>query len=256
MTQDDRRCAATHVVVVVERTAITWGNAEHREETRRDARATHHGTAVGVAHREVGFVVAFDGGEERLLAAPIEKVGVGCARPSGDVAAFRFPDVHEPVRLDVWEWPKQDRIHDAEYRRVGADAQREREDGNAGEGRTAPQRPDRKLDVGDQRVHQGQPALCAHRLGGNREPTRRKQCLTARFGRGHPLAHVFRGCELEVVRQLLAQLGGGGGSAAAAEHSRDPQRGSAQPAHASLRCRMPLSYGFPIETIVSPIGKQ
>jgi hypothetical protein len=64
-------------------------------------------------------------------------------------------DVHQPVRLRIWQWPEHDAIDNAEDRAVGANAKSEREDRERGKARALPQFPQRVADVVGEGSHDG-----------------------------------------------------------------------------------------------------
>ena len=60
---------------------------------------------------------------------------------------------HEPIGLGVWQRPKEDRLDDREDGGVGADAQRQRQEGGEGEGPVLPEEPAREYEIQPQSVH-------------------------------------------------------------------------------------------------------
>ncbi len=62
-------------------------------------------------------------------------------------------DEHEPARLGVAERPQHHPVHHAEDGRVGANPERQRQDGDDGKPRALPQTPHRVDDVSHQRGH-------------------------------------------------------------------------------------------------------
>src|SRR5688500_12036831 len=57
--------------------------------------------------------------------------------------------------LDVWQWPQQDAVDNAEDGRRGANAECEREDGDDGEGPLPEQRAHGDLEILSQTIHEG-----------------------------------------------------------------------------------------------------
>ena len=85
--------------------------------------------------------------EARVLFAPrFERVGAGRARrhPAGALVL----DPYQATRIPERQRPQQHRIDDAEHCRAGADAEREREQGDSGEPRRLDELSERELEIG------------------------------------------------------------------------------------------------------------
>src|SRR5262249_18898222 len=93
---------------------------------------------------EKAFVKSYQMFESLRLRLPGKVTVTLSASVITTVLSFRHPD--QPLRIVEWHGIKQHRIHDAENRRVRADAERQREDGD--------QRHDRMLEQHPQRVAQ------------------------------------------------------------------------------------------------------
>ena len=95
--------------------------------------------------------------------------------PPGPV--HRVAQVDEPVAVAVGQRLEQHAADDAEDRRVGADAERQREDDDGGEAGAVSQRAQRVPEIGRDALEPGQSALVAHGFGRLREAAGREQRL-------------------------------------------------------------------------------
>jgi hypothetical protein len=111
-------------------------HAEHVEEVGGDLGRGEHHRPVAVGEGGAGRVVAGDRGEGAAPAAEVEEVGVRRLHaPRAGRLRRAVPEVHEPLRLGEGEGAEERGVDDAEHRRVGADAERDRRDHGRGEAR-------------------------------------------------------------------------------------------------------------------------
>ena len=126
-------------ILVAEQSAERRPDAQSLEGVRRDDGALE---AARFSLAEQGGLEAPEAGQrfEGALTRPeVDEVAngdVGLGEAGLDVAV---PEHDEPVGLVERKRPQQDSLDDGEQSRVGADPQREREDGGRGKGRLAPE---------------------------------------------------------------------------------------------------------------------
>ena len=113
---------------------------------------------------------------------------------------------HEPAGIPKRQRTDKDGVDDGEDSEVGADAQREREDGRRGEAGTSPQHPQTEANVPqscltETRAKDGA-AVLAHALPVAKPLAR----LARRFLRCHAGGDIIRRALLEVEAQLLVNL--------------------------------------------------
>src|SRR4029453_8488038 len=110
------------------------GCAKNVEEVGRDERALDtHGPALGRGYRQ--GIISISGEPEKRVIVTLKVEEVGWRQRALDLWGARRPVRYDLRRLRVGERPQENSIDDAEDRGVGADAQREREDGDDGEAR-------------------------------------------------------------------------------------------------------------------------
>ena len=115
-------------------------------------------------------------------------------------------DLHHTARLADRQRPQQQTVDEAEERRVGADAERERERHDSGEGGALPEHSDRVAHVLREDVEPGQAALLAVHLAETVRPAELQEGLASRVRGGQPAPLEFVGQQLEVRRQLFVEL--------------------------------------------------
>ena len=114
---------------------------------------------------------------------------------------------------------EEHRVHQAEDRRVRADAEREREQGDGGEDGIGGEPPQAVARVLQQHLDPRQPALLAVALRRRCDSAELDERLTPRLLRLEPGAHAVLHVHLQVALQLLGQLAV---ARAASERSRQP----------------------------------
>ena len=128
----------------------------------------------------------------------------GRCRSAGSVD--RLPQVDQPIAVTVGQRLEQHAADDAEDRRVGADAERQRDHDHGGERGAVSQRAQGVPDVGGNAFDPWQSALRADCFGGHGETSGRQQRLPARRVRMHATPDVLGGLHLEMRLQLLAEI--------------------------------------------------
>ena len=193
-------------------------DAERAQEVRRHA---HRGNPLGLAVRD-----------ERRIPRSDDRDLVECVRPfapvdhrreadvSGAAVGAGFADVDEPRRIGERQRPEKHRVDHAEDRRVRADAERERHDGDGREAGTAVQQPEPVADVApqvDDEVGRGR----RRRQSGAARPIRARDLvdhappvLERRQSARQRITLVHAGCDeigvllRAVLRQLVDDVGG------------------------------------------------
>ena len=166
--QDDHASAAGVILVRAEHAAERGRGAEQREEIGGHlfAQDLHGfpGSREGAGHAGVAREAL-----ERLGEPVVFEVGRRDAKARRRRAARRrhLRQLHEPIGVRVGQRPEQHAIDNAEHGSVGADAERDRQDGHRGEAGRPPERAQGVSDLVDE-----------HRL----PLVRRRVCPFARGG--------------------------------------------------------------------------
>ena len=178
-----------------------------RVEVARPGRAAGQAAAVAVAGRRRERVA----GRRRALARQ---------------AAAVF-DEDQPVGVRERQRPEQQRVHQAEDRGVGADADGEDQDGDDGEAGVAAQRAEGVAQVVQERVHvRNSPGVAVEEARGLDAAQCQHGLAPRLFGAQAAPAMVFGG-HLEMARQLLFEIAI---EAVAADERGDFRRGRADAA--------------------------
>ncbi len=239
MAEDQHRLGAWLVVVGREGAAEERPGAEHAEEVGRDDAGLHAFGLAAAEEVEPHRVVLGETGEGVL--APPQVLDVRHREPLLLVGVERqaLVEHHQPVGLAVRQLVQQDATHDAEDRRVGADAQGERRHHRAGVARVPAQQAEREAHVLAQRL---QPPVAARRAGrflGRLEAAQLQRGAACRLlGRG-ALAQLRRRLHGEVEAQLLVELGL---QAAALEETADGGESAADGGHRGHRRFLSLGH--------------
>ena len=140
---DDRGIArADRIFLGGEPAAGNLTDAQHREQFPGHAeRCDPERLAVGRSEIDLCRHQRRQRLDAGALAAEVEVIGHRRRLARRAAVAVGLPDHHEPVELVERRRPQQDRVHDAENGCVGADPERERQDGGRGESRTPGQQP-------------------------------------------------------------------------------------------------------------------
>jgi hypothetical protein len=151
-------------------------------------------------------VVAGDVGEGLVLALEgLDGVGgVGGAGRSalGDLGN----DTDQTAGLGEREWAEKECIHDGEDDDVGADAEREDQDGDDGKAAVVKKRAEGVTDVLQKDVEGGQAAGFAVGLRGLRDAAETDECLAASFAGRHAALDVFLDRHGEVRRHFFREV--------------------------------------------------
>ena len=115
-------------------------------------------------------------------------------------------DLHEAVRRADRQRAQQQTVDEAEERRVGADAEGERQRHDNGERGALPEHSDRVAHVLREDVEPGQAALLAVHFAETVRPAELQEGLASRVRGGEPAPLEFVGQELEVRPQLFVEL--------------------------------------------------
>ena len=131
-------------LVLREQPAAHGGRPQDAEERRRHLHRGHTLGARAFADSKPAELIErlrLEHGRQRQAVEVVRH-----RRPRAFDAGAREGVVHghEPAGLGVWQRPKQDRSDDREDGGVGADAQRQRQEGGEGEGAVLPEEPERE----------------------------------------------------------------------------------------------------------------
>ena len=110
-TGPDRR-----VLVLKEIATGRYPDSEEPEEAGRHLRAAQHARLVAHADGAVGGVVGFEGAEAFGTRAPVQERGIRCWAPLGGTRTH-LPEMHEALRVGIWERLNQRGIGGREDRR-------------------------------------------------------------------------------------------------------------------------------------------
>ena len=117
-------------------------DAEHLEQLGRRGEAADLFRAVRPLHVQGRSLHERQRVERAGLRLPGDEVDGMHAQRLGGIEGVLVED-HDPVRISIWQRREQDRVHEREDRRVGADADRQRQDRHGAEPRALPKRPQR-----------------------------------------------------------------------------------------------------------------
>ena len=117
-----------------------------------------------------------------------------------------LPHLHQPIRVADRQRAQQQIVDEAEERRVGADAERERQRDHGGERRTLQQHAHRIADVLRHRVGHGDASLFAVGFAEPLGPAEPPERDAARFVRRQPAAACLVHEQLEMGCQLFVEL--------------------------------------------------
>ena len=122
------------------------------------------------------------------------------------LAGFLDVDGDELLGVRIGERPQQRRVDDAEERGGHADAERERQPGQDGEGRLMAQLAQRVLHVLKDRLHHASASDVVAAVLNHRDVAEAAQCRLPCRGRIEALARVLVGPHRHVKVQLLADF--------------------------------------------------
>ena len=109
-------------------------HAERRQEAVADAHAHQAFRLAAVNQVERSRANRHHALEDRVLFLPVEKIARRTGK-LGELRQFRLTDHQQPVGFGERQRPKQDRVDDREDGGVGADAERQCNDGYSREAR-------------------------------------------------------------------------------------------------------------------------
>jgi hypothetical protein len=143
-------------------------------------------------------------GVERTI--PLGNFAIGVKRHVGARPVGNIPDHHDPIRLRVRQRRKQNGIHRAENRGIGADAEREREDGDGSEAGRFAQVAKGVTNILHQRFKEVRSARLAafffDLVGASEFETR----APPRFRERHASLNEFLSLPLEMKSQLVVEF--------------------------------------------------
>ena len=147
----DRRPAGRRSASISRPSAGTTPSMRNRPALTA-APATRSGSPppVSVRLRSWTAASAVEGGR---LALPVEEVEIRRRRTIVARGAPHRPEIHEPIGLVERQRLDERRVHDAEHRGVGADAERQAEDGQSRQQRRPGQRANGVANVLRERIH-------------------------------------------------------------------------------------------------------
>ena len=167
MRQHDHALRAGVVVGGLKQAAAFGLHAKHLKVIRRDDLSEHEARSFAETERREHRRVADHVGEDGVAGLEILKVRKRVGGVHVAVAAGR-EHVDERVGIGDWQRPEQQRVHEREHRRVGADAEAERQHGDGGEARTPPQPSERVADVGQEHGSPSNRVFAGHKAPGQR----------------------------------------------------------------------------------------
>ena len=151
--ENDGAFTAGQAIGFGERPADRRRHAHRLEELGRDAQSAELRRVAVARQRHAGPEYPRHPIERSAGAPPIQEIGIGADVLVESLARVVGPQHHQPVGLRKRERPQQHRVHHRENRRVGADAERERQDDERVEERLLADVPDRVVDVGPHGAH-------------------------------------------------------------------------------------------------------
>ena len=152
--QDDDRSGARLVVSRVDLSTERRDDAEHAEQARAHGSARDPLGIRAAGQRQAAILDGDERVEGGRLALPVEEVAVRRRRPAAARGAPHRPGIHEAIGIAERQRLDERRVHDAEHRRVGADAERQAEDGQAGQHGRPAQRAERVANVLGEGIHE------------------------------------------------------------------------------------------------------
>src|SRR5438034_6294969 len=112
----------------------------------------------------------------------------------------------QPLGPREWEWRQQDGVHEREDRRVGTDADGERQNRDRCEPGTLAQRAQRVGHVLTNAVDRGETSRVSAFLLPQRDRAQLAKRLISRVRRRHAVRHVVIDLVLQMVLELLIEL--------------------------------------------------
>ncbi len=141
---------------------------------------------------------------------PVEDRGRGSRFAVQAAAGVVGPHEHEAAGVVVRQGPEEHGVRDAEQRRVGADAERERQHGREREAGRAPQTADTDAQILTQRAEDRFPPAEPDFGFGGFEAAHPRPGGSRRSVGGQSPSNLLLGREREVVTELVVQIAVGG----------------------------------------------
>ena len=153
VTEDDDEIFAVHLFLGREDAAEQRLRVHNREETIADLSAGNPLglTIAGKNRTEIG--IGRDLFENVIAGAVIRDIGRRHLSARAATGFIFAPDEDDRFRITVRQRFEQDRIDDAEHRRVRTDTERERNNGDRGEAGALEKHPGAEANILKQRVH-------------------------------------------------------------------------------------------------------
>ena len=145
MGQHHAQRAARQVIGGAEELAEHGLDAQQRQRRRAQQQSRHTFWIVTSRDRDCRGIPGANRLERRLILAICE-IGRRAMIRSGPARGV-MADAHQPLGLIERQGLQQHAVHDAEDRRRGADAERQRQNGRRGKRRLLPEGPGRVADV-------------------------------------------------------------------------------------------------------------
>ena len=206
VTQDHDPVVTADVLVGRVGAAERGPHAQCVEDVERDGEARdRNGLAVDDRrrHRECGANHA-EMIERARAFAPRDEIGRG-DHVAGRAAAVRLPDRHDAIGITVGQRLEHYRADDAEDRRGGADAHRERQQGGDGEAGRARQQTEGVAEVTHRIFEQRESDFVARALGGAGDAPESDERLTPCFLRAHAGAPKLLDLLIDVEGELFIE---------------------------------------------------
>ena len=144
-------------IALHETAANFWSHAEHAEEVGRDAGSGNALRLTRAGTIQADIFKCGDAVEDMLLAHPFLEIDVGSRNALADNCAeggILLPHHHQLVRIAERQLSQQHRVHHAENRSVGADAECQHENHHGVEGRRLANQSQTKAEMLGESIHE------------------------------------------------------------------------------------------------------
>jgi hypothetical protein len=203
---DESNVAAANLIFSgLEQAAQHRLHAEQGEEIGRKIFAVDALRFACPGENESGMFEDGEVGEGAVVPLPVAEVGIGDGS-KGEVG-FRRIDCDQLVGVRQIHRMQQDRVDDGEERGVHADAERQRDDDDAGEARRLAKLAQREFQILCQVLKKGDGAALANGLARLLHSTQMDQRPSARLLWRHADADVVVDVQLEMALQFRGNLG-------------------------------------------------
>ena len=169
VAQDDHVLAAWRVLLLPKDPSKRRPSSDGFEKARTDECRRYCSRGASPSERDLPEAATLIHGhalERPRIPLPVVELAWGELEES--TARCPGEDPHKPFGLLERQRTQQDRVHDAENRSVGADAQRQHADDRNGERGRPEHHPERIVKIGKQRTHGQIPPTGLDEAGGSR----------------------------------------------------------------------------------------